>query len=804
MRAMLLGLLALGAASVAEGYMVGVGKADATSSLTQTAMMGYANPSQQSSGLHTRLWARAFVVQDADFKVAFVSLDSGMPSVAVRQEVVKRLLQKFPDQRYTARNVMISGTHSHSGPGGYFEYFLFEITSLGFVNQTFEAFTQAIVDSIVIADASLVDGSVSLQKTKLANSSNINRSPFSYLNNPQAERDRYPDGNTDKDMVQLRFDSTAGKNLGVFNWFAIHGTALNFTNTLISGDSRGIASQWMEQRHQTKGALPGQEDYVAAFAATNLGDVSPNTAGSVCHGGPAEGQMCDFETSTCPNEKEKPRSTECYNLGPGKDMYESARIMAQQQLDASELMVAGTDAKVLTGPVGAVHQYTNMSGYQLSTGGHTCAAAMGYSFASGTTDGPGDFDFHQHQLNGTKFWDTVSQDILDKLISKEWGHRNPNAADFACHAPKPVLLFTGMYHFPWHWHPDTVELQLIRIGDLFIAGVPGEFTTMAGRRIREAVAAKAKSLGVANPEIVISGLSNQYTHYITTPEEYDVQRYEGASTLFGRNTLPAYTELFEGLAVNMVNGQQPPAGTPQQPVPYFKTSVFPPKLHADELPKAVSFGQAINQTNADYNVSSQPMVSFSFYGANLRHDPLKGSSFYTVEKNTGNNTWVPVANDGSVSTRMRWASRKTIEDSLMELKSEHVDEQNPNSPMRHLWGGINEWIGSRFGRTIDFAAVQKCVDAGKKVEIDRLIPSEGVCTLLEVTSSWKDNHPVKSMVRDVSFPFTKTYSTVTLSWEPAVDSAGAGEYRFNFAAPYQGEDGQLHGYASISNSFNLH
>eukprot|EP00756_Hemistasia_phaeocysticola_P027145 Hpha_TRINITY_DN16101_c3_g1::TRINITY_DN16101_c3_g1_i1::g.8920::m.8920/K12349/ASAH2; neutral ceramidase len=808
MRATLLGLLGL-AALGAEGYKVGVGKADATSSLTQTAMMGYANPSQLTAGLHTRLWARAFVVQDGDFKVAFVSLDSGMPSVALRQEVDKRLLQRFPDQRYTRRNVMISGTHSHSGPGGYFEYFLFEITSLGFVNQTMEAFTNAIVDSIAIADAALVDGSVKLEKTKLGDDSNINRSPSSYLMNPKEERDRYPDGNTDKDMVQLRFDSTDGKFLGVFNWFAIHGTALNFTNHLVSGDSRGMASQMVEQKYQTVGALPGQEDFVAAFAATNLGDVSPNTAGSICHSGPDEGKACALEQSTCPTKTltgVKPRVGPCYNLGPGKDMYESALIMAQKQFDASNGMITGQQATALSGPVGAVHQYINMSGYQVkSTGGRTCAAAMGYSFAAGTTDGPGDFDFYQHERNGTKFWDTVTKDILDPLISFEWGHRKPTAADYACHAPKPVLLFTGMYHFPWHWHPDTVELQLIRIGDLFIAGVPGEFTTMSGRRLRERVAAKAKSMGVQNPQIVIAGLSNQYTHYITTPEEYEAQRYEAASTIFGKETLSAYLELFEGLTENMVQGQQPAPGTPQPTPPYYKAGhVWPPKLSPDELPKDVKFGQAINQTNSDYTVKDKPMVSYSFYGANLRHDPLKGKSFFTVEKKGANNTWVPVANDGSFSTRMHWESRKTVEGTLMEVKHEDVDEHNPNHPMRHVWGGINEWYGSTTGKKIDFAAVQKCVNEGKRIDIKRIFPSEHACTLWQVTTPWTDDHPVKKLVKDVSFPYTKTYSTITLSWEPAIDSAAAGEYRFNFGAPYLGFDLTMHQFSSVSNSFTLH
>lgn len=33
--------------------------------------------------------------------------------------------------------------------------------------------------------------------------------------------------------------------------------------------------------------------------------------------------------------------------------------------------------------------------------------------------------------------------------------------------------------------------------------------------------------------VVIAGPANTYGHYIATPEEYTVQRYEGASTLYG-------------------------------------------------------------------------------------------------------------------------------------------------------------------------------------------------------------------------------------------------------------------------------
>ena len=38
----------------------------------------------------------------------------------------------------------------------------------------------------------------------------------------------------------------------------------------------------------------------------------------------------------------------------------------------------------------------------------TCPAALGYSFAAGTTDGPGAFDFTQGAVTGNIFWDTIA------------------------------------------------------------------------------------------------------------------------------------------------------------------------------------------------------------------------------------------------------------------------------------------------------------------------------------------------------------------------------------------------------------
>ncbi|CAB0004913.1 unnamed protein product, partial [Nesidiocoris tenuis] len=105
--------------------------------------------------------------------------------------------------------------------------------------------------------------------------------------------------------------------------------------------------------------------------------------------------------------------------------------------------------------------------------------------------------------------------------------------------------------FPFEWQPSIVSTQLVRIGQMAIACVPGEFTTMSGRRMRNVV---AKALDLSGPEnVIVAGLCNTYSDYITTPEEYAAQRYEAASTIFGPHTLTIYLQQYKNLAAYITN-----------------------------------------------------------------------------------------------------------------------------------------------------------------------------------------------------------------------------------------------------------
>src|SRR3546814_5838349 len=119
------------------------------------------------------------------------------------------------------------------------------------------------------------------------------------------------------------------------------------------------------------------------------------------------------------------------------------------------------------------------------------------------------------------------------------------------------------------WSSDVCSSDL-RIGDLYLIGVPAEVTIVAGLRLRRAV---AEVVGVPVRKVLVQGYANHYMHYVTTPEEYDSQEYEGASTIFGRNELPALTQVSVGLARAMRSGKPVPIGDKaSQPTPFPATT----------------------------------------------------------------------------------------------------------------------------------------------------------------------------------------------------------------------------------------
>ncbi|KAH9976114.1 Neutral/alkaline nonlysosomal ceramidase [Lactifluus volemus] len=620
-------------------YLLGLGIADITGPVVETNIMGYAMLSQTDKGLHMRQRSRAFIIAEAlnsTNRVVFINADIAFGDTGIRRSVINHLKELYQGL-YDETNVVLSSTHQHAGVGGYTENLLPQITSLGYVRETAEAIVQGTLRAVQRAHKNLAPGSLALGNATVADG-NINRSPSAYLANPSEERGGY-NSDQDKTLTLLRFHDSQGNKIGFLSFYAVHGTSLYHNNTLISSDNKGMAAYLYESLVEPN-AMPGNTTFVAGFAQSNVGDSSPNTLGAFCEspGKAWDGMPCEFYSSTCGGTSE-----DCHGRGPGFRVsdFESNRIIAQLQVDGARSLMNSNSLQSVTGPVRSVHTYLNMSFHSFvlpnGTTVQTCPPALGYAFGGGTTDGPGLFDFVQSD-NSSKpqnpFWEIVKGAVTPL----------PDNAQIACHYPKPILLNTGYAHLPYEWSPHTVEIQMLRVGNIVLVVIPGELTTMAGRRMR--YKRRSGSLiedGIIGDDayVVIAGPANTYAHYVTTIEEYSMQRYEGASTLFGPYTLDAYidkyTSLVSYLANNATNGL-----------------LSPP--HSDAAPPDLSSKQISLRTPVIFD---SPPIGHNF-GDTMKDNNLRlEDTFMAVEK-VINDSWSQVRTDSHPSTIYRWTRTNII------------------------------------------------------------------------------------------------------------------------------------------------
>jgi neutral ceramidase len=631
-------------------------------------MMGYADTKQIGSGLRQRLYSRAFIIGDLDNpddRFVYLVLDTQSGDTAVRYGILEGLAGLGKDFTiYEHQNVAVTGTHSHSGPGAWLNYLLPQITSKGFDKQSYQAIVDGAVLSIQRAHDSLQPGYLTIGSTKVTGA-NINRSLYAYLANPEEERAKYnttaeDDGSVEKTLTMLRFQRASdGKNTGVLTWFPTHGTSMLGNNTLISGDNKGVAAYLFER--SVSGEGNAAEGFVAGFSQANVGDTSPNVLGAWCEDG--SGEMCSFKNSTCSDGK----SQYCHARGPFfriKDNGVSSCFeIGRRQFEPAKALYDTIDSigTLLTGPsVKSFHTFQDMSNYSflLPNGSyvHTCPAALGYSFAAGTSDGPGAFDFTQNDPNApnaSPVWRVVSSLI-----------KAPSKYQQRCHFPKPILLDVGEITTPYLWTPNIVDVQVLRVGQFIIIVSPGEATTMSGRRWKSAIHDSAASLSLsgspsANPVVVIGGPANSYTHYIATPEEYGIQRYEGASTLYGPYTLNAYINLtLSYLPYLSASSSSHPSPGPLPPNNVNKSLSFITGVVYDGTPVFKSYGDIKTDVRPSYGIGSS--VSAIFVGANPRNNLRLEQTYAAVEKlDPESATWKRVRDDSDWSLIFNW--KKTSE-----------------------------------------------------------------------------------------------------------------------------------------------
>jgi neutral ceramidase len=636
-----------------QPYLIGRGMADVTGPAVGVQLWGFGRPDQIGEGIHIRQRSRAFVIAQADNpknRLAFVSADLGSIDHHIALEVVDRLQQRIGDD-YTLNNVIITATHTHSGPGGYWHPRSDSGLDGGLYPEHFEAIVAGITESITRAHADLQPGNITINTGEVSNAG-TNRSNIAYLANPLEERQRFT-GNTNTTMTLLKFVDDSGA-IGMLNWYALHPTAMNFHNRLISGDHKGYASVKMEQQQGTTYA--SDDDFVAAFAQSDPGDVTPNT--------------------------------NLDNTGPGATDVETTQIMGERQLQVAQRLFQEASS-LLAGPIASRQIYVNFSNFEVAdqfTGAgaqRTCPSAYGYSFAGGSTEDGGAHFLFEEGMTKQKAW-------LDWLIRVVTGAPKWTQAVKDCQHPKPILFESGTGNPPLQSQIHTVTIA--RIGQLVILALPAEVTTMAGRRLRETVMAELDDWA---QYYQLAGYANGYGGYITTPEEYQLQQYEAAHTLHGQWSLPAYQQVASQLAQALQSGL--PIESVAQYDDWRGKSVGMPLPQGVELgKKAVArLGQA--RSLSKVNVAPGETVVAEFWSANPTADYGAAPNYLAVERKTQSG-WQPVAKDGDWNTRIRW---RTEAKGYLASLSWQVPSDAPDGVYSFVHFGFDKTRGSFSGRSAE-------------------------------------------------------------------------------------------------------
>ncbi|KAG2360709.1 Neutral/alkaline non-lysosomal ceramidase-domain-containing protein [Suillus spraguei] len=153
---------------------------------------------------------------------------------------------------------------------------------------------------------------------------------------------------------------------------------------------------------------------------------------------------------------------------------------------------------------------------------------------------------------------------------------------------------------------------------------------------------------------VIAGPANTYGHYVTTREEYSVQRYEGASTIFGPATLEAYINKYSELVPYLGdNATGIPTSNAAPPEQTSKAISLQTSVLVDNPPIFKHFGDVL----AD--------VESGIYHAG---DTL-AVRFVVLTLGLINGEWVAVRTDSHPSTTYQWnRTSKALGTSTVDIR----------------------------------------------------------------------------------------------------------------------------------------
>ncbi len=189
--------------------------------------------------------------------------------------------------------------------------------------------------------------------------------------------------------------------------------------------------------------------------------------------------------------------------------------------------------------------------------------------------------------------------------------------------------------------PQLIPLHLLRLGDAAVLGLPFETTVEAGRRVGAALLASR----LAPARGFVSSLVDDHCDYLTTPEEYTAQYYEGASTLFG----PRQQEWVAGMATRVADrlaaGEQPAGAARTFDFEVRRYLAEPTGVPAQRRTGTARFVEATATENAFWEMSWTDVAP----GDLVWHEPL-----VRVEAEAPDGSWSTAVHEGRPVDDQGW------------------------------------------------------------------------------------------------------------------------------------------------------
>lgn len=542
------------------GLRAGFGRADITPP-PGVGLAGNGPEGRRATGYRLRLYARALVLEDpGGNRIALVVADLGLGSALLHRRVAA--LTAAADSIGIDR-LVLTVTHIHSGPGHYFEAAALNEQSssvVGYDPVLLDSLARRIAAAVHAAKLDLREAKAAWGSRRLWGFSRIRSLPAQLrdlpLPTPPADAPPALDPAyrlIDPTFTMLRIDQrdSAGGSFrpaGAFSVFAIHGTGNAPAGELLDPDIGGIVERKLERHIDPSGAFVPRAFHL--FAPGSEGDVSPAWSPDSRCGVPvvAPWPMLDgpFTRPLWQWKPDAPRNQASCIQAARRSIELLGNALGDSAIALFESLAGGLDSQLEL-----ARAFTTLALREDAESLGICPVpAGGMALLAGADDAAG-------RLRGWRMLGLLS-------LGMEQGAARKKPA--GCQGAKHQVLDLFFGSLPnkllgTKILPSFAQVTVLRIGNRLIGTVPGEVTTVAGRRMQAAMLAGASGIGVPVDSALVMGLSNGHVMYVATAEEYGAQYYEGASTIYGPGEAAMFARALGGLAGMLSSGDTLPSAS---------------------------------------------------------------------------------------------------------------------------------------------------------------------------------------------------------------------------------------------------